>query len=85
MMTNPPTANWPPSVRWEPLSPWQRAASKRKFEKEAQRRFFYHLNEAHKAMYDAGIENKGAILSMNIKDLYQYFSGPQSLHWDDKE
>lgn len=46
----------------------------RKLEKEAQRRFLHHLNEAHKAMYDAGIENKGAILSMNIKDLYQYFS-----------
>jgi len=48
-------------MKTKPISssrfPYQRPASKRKLKKEAQNRFFFHLEEARKAALDAGIDN----------------------------
>ena len=39
-------------------------------------RFIKLLDKALAACYEAGMENNGAVLTLNIKDLYQHLTKP---------
>ena len=47
---------------------------RRRFEYLARKRFIKHLDKALEACYEAGMENNGAVLTFNIKDLYQHLT-----------
>ena len=51
----------------------KRQAMKREREL-AKQELIYHLNNALNSLYLAGMENNGAVLTMNIKDLYNHLT-----------
>lgn len=48
----------------------------KEFEEESYKKFLEHLNLAIEAMYNARMENNGAVLSMPIKDLFLELTKP---------
>lgn len=49
-------------------------AERRQYEKRAEKRFIRLLDKALAACYEARMENRGDVLTMNIKDLYHYLT-----------
>ena len=63
--------------------------SRQRFERLAKKRFIKLLNKTLTACYEAGMENNGAVLILNIKDLYRHqtgrnfpFSKPHKCYFD---
>jgi hypothetical protein len=50
--------------------------ARQRFERAAKARFIKLLDKALEACYEAHMENNGAVLTLNIKDLYQHLTKP---------
>lgn len=56
--------------------PRRTAAQQRQFEKRAEKRFIRLLDKALDACYEARLENRSDVLTLNIKDLYYSLTHP---------
>lgn len=51
-------------------------AERRRYQLRAEKRFIRLLDKALDACYEANIENRGDVLTLNIKDLYYSLTHP---------